>query len=304
MRFDLSGLVRSGQGFPGSAPRPAAFNPEGGRRKAEVRLEGIGEMSVAGKPQVKGQPRDVATTRQVVQRAIEPQPPAVAAERHALAAPEGVGEVSAGHLHRARDILEREGFADVCVQVLLRPVHDAQRRACGNASPRPQRFGEQGDHQLVGGQRIATRAFDTKQAVSAQVHACGRRFGDAPESRMPRWHGVAAQFLEQAQVRRDDDAAMPAAGDVTVDVVFPGIDEKHASAVQERDPGAHVKFECAGIRKDELVFRGMPAGRRVVARRAEIFDAPQAARMQGAATNARRDRSAVESCAARRPESA
>src|SRR6185312_1576376 len=91
-------IVQAGRRLPASsniAPRLAASSPEGGWRKAVERLEGIAEMSVAGKAEVEGQLRDVVTTRKIDQRAVEPQPHAVATQRHAFRPREGVGEVSA-----------------------------------------------------------------------------------------------------------------------------------------------------------------------------------------------------------------
>lgn len=116
-----------------------------------------------------------------------------------------------------------------------------------------------------------------QQAVIAQVRAWRRRFRDALEGRMPRWHCVPAQLLEYRKAWRDDDAVVSAARDVTVGVVFPRTNEKHASHIQEYSLGPDVPFESARIRKDKLVFRRVPAGRRVVARRAESFHTSQPA---------------------------
>ena len=118
---------------------------------------------------------------------------------------------------------------------------------------------------------------EVQQAVIAHVRAWRGRFRDALEGRMTRWHGVSAQFLEHRQTWRDDDAVVSAARNMTVGVVFPRTDEKHASRIQEYRPGPDVPFECARIRKDKLVLRRVPAGRGVVARGAEIFHAAQPA---------------------------
>ena len=60
---------------------------------------------------------------------------------------------------------------------------------------------------------------------------------------MPRWHGVPAQFLQQGQARRDDDAVMPAARNVRVDVVFACTNEKHFGRIQEHSLGADAPLE-------------------------------------------------------------
>lgn len=52
----------------------------------------------------------------------------VATQRHAFRSRECVGEESAGHPKRVCDVVEREGFAEMGVQVLLGCTHNAQRR--------------------------------------------------------------------------------------------------------------------------------------------------------------------------------
>jgi hypothetical protein len=64
---------------------------------------------------------------------------------------------------------------------------------------------------------------------------------------------------------------------MTVGVVFPRTDEKHAGHIQEYSPGPDMPFESARIRKDKLVFRRVPARRRVVAGCTELFHTSQPA---------------------------
>jgi hypothetical protein len=94
---------------------------------------------------------------------------------------------------------------------------------------------------------------------------------------MPRWRVVAAQFLKDGQARRDDDAVMPGAPNMTVGVVLARYDEKHPSRIHKNSLAAYVELESARIGGDKLVFRRVPAGRRPVARRTEVFDTSQPA---------------------------
>ena len=126
-------------------------------------------MSVAGKPEVEGQPRDVFTTRQIDKRAVEPQSRAVTTKRHAFRPREGVGEVSAGHLNRACDLVERNGFAQVCVQKLLCLVHNVQRRSSSSSLRRRQRFVKQSD-----ALRCCRPAHRCVAAVAGRRSAIGR----------------------------------------------------------------------------------------------------------------------------------
>jgi len=149
---------------------------------------------------------------------------------------------------------------------------------------------EQGDHQLVDRQWIVVRSPEVQQPVYAHVHARCDRLRDALEGRMPRWHGGRAQLLEQGHARRDDDAFMPAARDVTVGVVLPCTNEQHARRIHEHGLGSEMPLERARVWEDKLVFSRAPARCRGVARCTELLDTSEPARMQGPAANADRGR--------------